>query len=87
MVAWSAIHVGDIEMECELYAGLEEIEVEVEKNPTCLEGVIVPESSAEIAKETTLPLATYAFTLSSPVSEKCQWDLYDSGASHHMSPC
>jgi hypothetical protein len=33
------------------------------------------------------PIGAYALVSSLPVPGSCLWDLYDSGASHHMSPC
>ena len=34
-----------------------------------------------------IPPTVTTFTATTESSIKCAWDMYDSGASHHMSPC
>jgi hypothetical protein len=83
------VHIGDIEVEFDTCEGLEEVEEEEEENPTHLEETQTLEPLETESKEekSSMPLVAYALASNPPASGNIQWDLYDSGASHHMSSC
>jgi hypothetical protein len=94
--AWSAVVIGDLELEFEDYLGLEEIEeadnvgqlsMEIKETHFDISDG-VPEDILTLMTEempNIIPVAAHALVSSLLMNGDCAWDLYDSGASHHTS--
>ena len=83
------MHLDKLKIEFDAYNLLEEVDEENSHND--IKNLSITEidevTHIENLGPVEIPMAAHALVTSLPMKGKCQWDLYDLGASHHMSPC